>query len=521
MLRELLERDGAWKSTGGLIFAAAVVYPFLCLLAPGSLVIWFGVCLPSAFNARRRATPFEAALPIPGRQLVAARLIATLAGLWLPALAIAAEALLLSGWKDALWLLEAVGVMSLVVLVQHSVRVRQTSSPKWLGYMLVGCASAFLLLAREFDLHLGAIVAVCLAASAALLAGLWFRVPAGFQIAPASPTSARRSRRLPSRERRWLPVWLPAWRAFFHGQFASPLVFGWLLVMMRMSLVLGAGMALRATVACRWLEWLLVLPVPRRKLLRMLVLPWVCMLATMIPLGRHVFGSGARDPAVSTGSSDVWLKQTEAGSGTPNVLVPTSIWHWTWPWEAPVIRSPWGETNRPRTFLRLGFSTYNPYSVAPENSPRFLDWQFARATEAVYGRAIPLSSAAALARMGLVPVTLRLRTRCVEVLAAMLVFLALLGLAFWHRTRSGRLWAVVTGAGLMAPFLLDILGTERVVRTGMLSEVITLRLAAILPQNPAALLVAAAVLLGGVYWAAQRQFEKVDLIPGLKPARDA
>jgi hypothetical protein len=56
--------------------------------------------------------------------------------------------------------------------------------------------------------------------------------------------------------------------------------------------------------------------------------------------------------------------------------------------EAPVIESPWGETWRPATVRLLGVAIYNPYSFGPANSARFFEWQFRRATEAVYGQAM-------------------------------------------------------------------------------------------------------------------------------------
>jgi hypothetical protein len=56
----------------------------------------------------------------------------------------------------------------------------------------------------------------------------------------------------------------------------------------------------------------------------------------------------------------------------------------------------------------------------------------------------------------------------------------------------------------------------QVVESAPLGAILTIRLAAILPQNPVALVVLAALLLGGAYWAVEKQFEKLDLIPSLK-----
>jgi hypothetical protein len=234
----------------------------------------------------------------------------------------------------------------------------------------------------------------------------------------------------------------------------------------------------------------------------MMLLPWLAVLIALLPLNSFVrFDTKA--PAVSTGYSDVWQEKKPAGSGTPNVLVPAGFWRWAWGWKAPVIQSPWGEKTEPKTFIRLGFAFYNPYSVAPDNSARFLEWQFARATEAVCGRGIPVAH--------------RIRTRSIEMLAAALFCLGTFYLMLWGRGRR-RGWVLILWFSPLALFLLDFICTTGQVRdSATLSEVITLRLAAILPQNPVALLAVAALLLGGAYWAVEKQFEKVDLIPDLKP----
>jgi hypothetical protein len=270
-----------------------------------------------------------------------------------------------------------------------------------------------------------------------------------------------------------------------------------------LSLMAATFLIKPAQSACERLEWLLVLPVSRRRLLLMLLLPSVAVLMALLRLNGYL-RLDAKAPAVSTGYSDVWQQKKTAGSGTPNVLVPASLWRWAWGWKAPVIQSPWGEQTEPKTFIRLGFAFYNPYSVAPDNSARFLKWQLVRATEAVY-------------EGGGVPVTRRIRTRGIEMLVAALFCLGMFRIALWRRRKRWG-WAMAAWFAPLVVFLLDFAcTTHSVVESGTLSEVITLRLAAILPQNPVALVAIAALLLGGAYWAVEKPFEKVDLIPDLKP----
>jgi hypothetical protein len=255
-------------------------------------------------------------------------------------------------------------------------------------------------------------------------------------------------------------------------------------------------MALPVIEARRRLAWLLVLPVSRRRLLLMTMLAWLSILAGLVLLAGHI-RSGSTAPAVSTGYSDDWERERPAGSGTPDVLVPTSFWRWAW--TAPAIQSPWGEKTQPKTFHDLGLAHYNPYSVAPDNSARFLEWQLERAREAVLGGSG-------------VPVARRLRTRGMDLLAAMLAFLGMFYLVLRARRKRGA-WVGIAGLGLLAALFCDFL---QVVESAPLGAILTIRLAAILPQNPVALVVLAALLLGGAYWAVEKQFEKLDLIPSLK-----
>lgn len=66
-------------------------------------------------------------------------------------------------------------------------------------------------------------------------------------------------------------------------------------------------------------------------------------------------------------------------------------WHVACTAEPPTITAPWGEATAPYAFRALGLTWYNPYSARPENSPRFLEWQWTRLTTAVYGQAVPRS----------------------------------------------------------------------------------------------------------------------------------
>jgi len=65
-------------------------------------------------------------------------------------------------------------------------------------------------------------------------------------------------------------------------------------------------------------------------------------------------------------------------------------WHKAPDGRAPQITAPWGETTTAYSLPVAGMLFYNPYSSRETSSQRFVEWQFARATTAVHGMAIPL-----------------------------------------------------------------------------------------------------------------------------------
>jgi hypothetical protein len=508
MLRELLEREDWGVAAGALSFLAAVIWPFVCMAGPTAIVFTFAMI--SLFLAlagfSQRTTLFEAALPIPGRELVAARLLAMLAKFWFPAMVIVGETLVARGWKDTLPLLELAAVSTLLALAGQSLQIREARPLSRFAIFFIVLPVGVVVFVPQLLSHGEAIVGMCLAGTAVLIARLWVSVPDGFQIAPEKPTRARRlTLRLPSWSNIHVPVWWSVWRLLFRWRDLGSMVMLYPLFFLGLSLMVATFLIKPAQSACDRLEWLLILPVSRRRLLLMMLFPWLAVLIGFLWLNNYV-RLDTKAPAVSAGYSDVWQEKKTAGSGTPNVLVPASFWRWAWGWKAPVIQAPWGEKTEPKTFVRLGFAFYNPYSVASDNSARFLEWQLSRATAAVY-------------EGGGATVTRHIRTYGVETLAAALFYLGALFLGLRGRGKS---WGWASAGGLFplaAVFFLDLICTDyRVFKSGPLDEVIALRLSAILPQNPAALLALAALLLGSLYWAVEKQFEKVDLIPDLRPA---
>jgi hypothetical protein len=182
-----------------------------------------------------------------------------------------------------------------------------------------------------------------------------------------------------------------------------------------------------------------------------------------------------------------------------------------------------GGTVHATTLRVLGITFYNAYSMSARNSERFVEWQFARATEAVYGTAIPLLQYGAAVRAGLTPVTARPRMRILTLSADLLAILLLVYLTEWtrwHRLRrpSGPLRDALPFAPLAV-----VLAADGVVRwyysfpleTAAVRAAL-LHLSNLLPNNLLVVTAAAMVPVVGMYWLVEKQFSKAELVGPLQ-----
>ena len=79
---------------------------------------------------------------------------------------------------------------------------------------------------------------------------------------------------------------------------------------------------------------------------------------------------------------------TQIHSSNCCVRVPWDYWEISRDGRVPTVTSPWGEHFTPRMYPLWRGSTvvlYDPYESGPESSPRFVEFQMRRATQAVYG----------------------------------------------------------------------------------------------------------------------------------------
>jgi hypothetical protein len=210
--------------------------------------------------------------------------------------------------------------------------------------------------------------------------------------------------------------------------------------------------------------------------------------------------------------------------GTPNVALSLEYWQHAPGGVATLVESPWGEKASPATAYVFGYRLYNPYSTGPDNSRRFFDWQFARATEAVYGRALEPGQIGAAKKAGLTPRTARGRMRILNASAMLLILLLLLfvrDLFRWRLVhRLSRRARILLAVALAAPPLGAILALEfnpipggrGVVTVQHLVEWLLLRVGVLLPANPLVVGVAALVPVLLMYLLLERLFAKSELL---------
>ena len=186
--------------------------------------------------------------------------------------------------------------------------------------------------------------------------------------------------------------------------------------------------------------------------------------------------------------------------------LPAAFWHWAPGGIAPVIEAPWGESYRPEISTRWRLAFYNPYSVGRESSQRFLEWQFLQATEAVYGRAIPVSQREDLARMK--PILQQPKAQGIVAAIALLYFLfqmCALHLSGWWRLRypRGGFRAWLATAPMFAVFLF-ILAPFPDFAGGYFFNSMVLHLVSIFPDSLWMLALITAALMAGLYWLAEK-----------------
>lgn len=176
-----------------------------------------------------------------------------------------------------------------------------------------------------------------------------------------------------------------------------------------------------------------------------------------------------------------------------------------------MVCAPWGERLQGDPSMAVGpLRLYNPYFTGPQNSHRFFEWQFARATTDVYGQAFQSTDDL----RGVAP-------RHLFTTARLSLSVGLLSLAFlfWVRRRATDgdqvlAWCVYLLPAFLAAMILALqglgAGLPMLFFDSYSVEVLAGALVPLLPAQPAALAALWAAAVGVFYWVAEVSFARVN-----------
>jgi len=439
VIAQLIRREPLWMVGTGIVVAALWGGLIPAEAQQSSAVALLPALLLGGGN--RRATLFDAALPIAARTLLTARLLFLLATIWLPVFAAAAMLLVRGQGEAAAGFCASGMVITLAGVFGLTGRIEQFDS----GFSRVAFFTIAVIAVMVPALWVGSSAIVFGAAgsiAAVRLAMVWPRIPAGFQAAPFEPRRARVEKQSRPHGGSWIGV-LPLVRA------AMPRLVVVMLVVIAFQGLMGSwtygaiagfgvpGMARRAS------RWLWGLPISRRTLLAITIFPYLVCISGSFAVG-------------------AWLRVFDRGWDVPVVMYDQNTrhvecWRFSRAAEAPVVQAPWGETAQPAGRRFLAWVAYNPFVVMPRSTPQFVEWQFQRATEAIYGRPIPSAEYRKLDRRSLRP--LSLQWRAVLWNTALVLAVAMLGIfcfTIWEWPPFTRLpyraGTVLTGLAMLAAF---------------------------------------------------------------------
>ncbi len=455
MILQLMRRDLSLRVATpamliGLLFVVAFVRaPNLVLLAgfPYCFFVWSWM--------PRRGGAFDAALPIRGRELFAARYLSSLALMMIPLIvAIVAGVVRNERGFSAGVTLEYMAIVALATLVPYGLRPGELNEPPlWLTIAFwIALAAVSAAIIRFLDPTAGFLLLV----GATILVGreLWLGSPDALQLIGTKVIVDRKPPLSLTRLRDTLTAimplsWKPALRSTFSPAFLvfygvvilSSSIGNWLALLALAIMSIASGTRYR-------MRWLSALPLSNRARLLLYLMPTVFTCSLCIVAGRIIAPHlglerdlSDRAPMSSIGLSNYFNRSK----------VPLEYWSRGQNSVAPAIVAPWGESSAADTITVLGVMLFDPYSSGSDNSSRFGDWQVARATTAMYG--YPIS--AAEEKHGDHPEPLMDREPRMQllntaaVLALMLLVVWSTELGMWHR--FGRVWKYFGSALLVAP----------------------------------------------------------------------
>ncbi len=509
MIYQLIRRDPAWLGT---LFMVAFTTPMLalghvdlvriiCCVMP---VFMFGA-IGKLTQPERRCGAFEATLPLRTSDLFAARILSLLSAIWLPVIAgvIVIEA---QSSAAAGYLIESGALLTLALLITQSVRPRSFAAPKFLWTALWICTLiVWALLLRLRRSYAGSpqpslIIGICLPVSLLLFVKTWRALPESFQVADQHPGA---DWAMPKTHFYWSPVM----RSMLSRQTAAmcfagltfsysggcPFTLCW---------ISFVTMQLAAS-----LRWLSTLPFSRRKLLLLTLAPGAVVLAGSVVIAafspEHLHSWPLTIPPCPSVANANQCDMKFCPRVSP------AYWSWSIGNPQPMIRALWGETCAADARHFLGVTMSNPWTVRAESSRRFLDWQLARASQAIYG-GVPTSETLHQSTTRIRPLVRRSRMVIGGIgliLALYLAIVFVMHCVWWVRMParpSTRKWilaplaVVLVLGGLLAPLW-----------EGW--DFMLFHLSFILPQSIAGVIAVMSAVLLALYWLLEKQFNEVEL----------
>jgi hypothetical protein len=257
-------------------------------------------------------------------------------------------------------------------------------------------------------------------------------------------------------------------------------------------------------------RWLSALPVQPRSLLGIAMAPTALAVAAGYLLSVYLppFPNG-HERGVSVRARQepvVWPRSGDTpGCTTMNVLPSLEFWVPARSGKAPLLQAPWGETFQPSTYRISGVDAYNPYAVGCNNSERFLDWQFRRATIAAYGRPLGRDKNDRSYMVDWHPVVTGSRTRFVNLafLCGFLMLSTLIAmLADWQRFQWLPRWVWFASGPLIGVFAGGVV---------LLNMNVVQWISWTLPDNLAAAIAVSMVPLVLLYLAIDKLFRQLEI----------
>lgn len=444
---QLMRRDPAWRMTHWLTPGVAVICalshffgpaeadgdPSIFLVLPIFGLLFAGL---GAVFMQSSDTDFQVPLPVTVRQIFLSRMLSMAAMMLLPVIA---GVVILTALKDPITAdvpLESWTLFVCILLGIQCFAIRR-NLPQWMIIILLPAWLFVCAVAGIGDLfNGGAVVAVaarmvCWAIIAAVVWRTWQVLPLSFQDASMEMAAALPVRRAIANRRSGAL----SWKGWLH---IALLTCGWGFIQGFVVVLLGASnpfmlllLGFQWTAIRTRFRWLLSLPVSPRILICAGALPTLLAICG----GYAVNIRRPWTPEPDTRGLTVRTSE-ESDCKTPNVLPSLEYWIPVRSAKAPPIEAPWGETFQPPVNRVMGIDIYDPYAVGCDNSRRFLEWQFNRATITIYGHSIPLDKKVDFEVERTAISGLRTQLVTIASLMAFSLLSLLIAMSFdWHRTR--------------------------------------------------------------------------------------